>query len=89
MADTHTHDWIDLGNGTSTCAVNGCQAMHHEHRYSQNTQGQWRCSCGSWTPTPPPPPAQIEGLSRSNQCQPNLRAARKPRPVRKPVGCRR
>ncbi|MGH8898775.1 MAG: hypothetical protein ACRDZ4_17570 [Egibacteraceae bacterium] len=82
VAETHAHDWIDTGGGTTACAVTGCQARRHEHRYAQDARGCWRCACGAWTPKPPPQPAQVADLSGYN-----VRLF-KPRTARKTAGWR-
>jgi hypothetical protein len=82
---THAHDWVEVGDSTTACAVTGCQAMRHEHRYTQEPIGRWSCSCGAWTPKPPPQPDQAVDLSGYN-VRPLTR--RKPRTTRKPVRSR-
>ncbi|MGH8902392.1 MAG: hypothetical protein ACRDYA_12110 [Egibacteraceae bacterium] len=87
MVLAHVHDWIDTGGGTTACAVEGCRARRHEHRYAQDVRGRWRCPCGAWTPKPPRSPGQVADLSRYNvrQLEPH-----KPRELRayKTVGWR-
>jgi len=86
MTATHKHSWVDLGEGTAVCSHDGCRAVWHEHRYTQDPTGLWRCPCGAWTPKPPPAPDQVADLSAYNVRQLN---PRRPRTTRKPSGERR
>lgn len=83
MVLAHVHDWVDIGAGTTACTVKSCQALRHEHQYTQDARGRWCCACGAWTPKPPP--NQAADLSGYNvrQLEP-----RRPRTSGKTVGWR-
>ena len=40
MADAHVHDWVEVGDSTTVCAVTGCQALRHTHHYTQDPTGR-------------------------------------------------